>query len=115
MIEQWLDTFNTSWKGHDVDGIMKLFDENVTYYETPFRQLKSVHEVRNEWTAIKNQFDIELTTSVYTEQNGRYTIKWTLFYMNESHQQKHWSGVYLIELNEHSKCTYFYQVGETES
>lgn len=112
MIDQWLYKFNDSWKNHDIGSIVSLFDENVIYWETPFKRLHSLFALKNEWAVIKNQFDIQLTTSVYSEQNSRYTIKWTLFYTNESHQRKHWSGIYLIELNEQGKCTYFYQVGE---
>lgn len=115
MIDQWLYKFNDSWKNHDIDGVISLFSSTVTYWETPFKQLASINELRAEWAAIKNQFDIQLATSVYAEQNGCYTVKWTLFYTNESHQQKHWSGIYLIELDEQGKCTYFYQVGESKS
>jgi hypothetical protein len=112
MIEQWLRRFNDAWTSHDADGVIALFSEDVQYYETPFRKLQSIEFIRSEWTAIKNQFDIQLTTSVYSEHDGRYTVKWNLFYSNESHEKKHWAGIYLIELNDGGKCTYFYQVGE---
>lgn len=112
MIEQWLRKFNDSWKDHDVDGVMELFSDNVQYWETPFHKLQSINEIRSEWSAIKNQFDIRLNTSVYSENEGRYTVKWDLFYSNESHQKKHWAGIYLIELNDDGKCSYFHQVGE---
>jgi len=113
MIERWLRQFNASWKDHDIDGVMALFSENVQYWETPFRKLQSVDDIRSEWTAIKNQFDIHLDTSLYSEDDGRFTVKWNVSYTDESHREKHWAGLYLLEFDTNGKCCYFYQVGES--
>lgn len=115
MIESWLQQLEQYWVNHDIDGVISLFSEDVTYWETPHKKLNSVYEITNEWTAIKNQFDIRLNTSVYSKYTNRYTVNWDLFYSNESHDEKHWKGIYLIELNESGKCTYFYQVGESQA
>jgi hypothetical protein len=112
MIEQWLARFTEAWKSHDIDGVMSLFSEDVRYFETPFQELKSLDEIQAEWSAIENQSAIQLHTTVYSNENNRSTITWTLSYENESHQPKHWAGIYLVELNNNGRCTYFYQVGE---
>lgn len=115
MITHWLQQFGQSWQSHDIDAIVALFEKDVEYWETPFQRLNSINEVKSEWAAIKNQFDIRLTTSLYAEADNLFTVKWNLFYKNEFHQEAHWSGVYLIKLNSEGKCTYFYQVGESQS
>lgn len=114
MIDAWLKHFQEYWVNHDIVGISSLFADDVVYWETPHRKLNSHHEIQNEWSAIKNQFDIRLNTSVYAKQDERYVVLWDLFYTNESHQEKHWAGIYLIELDKTGLCTYFYQVGESQ-
>ena len=114
MIESWLKHFEEYWVNHDIVSVSSLFSDDAIYWETPHKKLSSRDEIQNEWSAIKNQFDIRLNTSVYSSQNNRYTVQWDLFYTNESHDEKHWKGVYLIELNESGTCTYFYQVGESQ-
>lgn len=115
MIEQWLQKFRSSWIAHDIDGVLSLFDTGVEYWETPFQKLMGLNDVRDEWSTIDKQSDIELNTSIFSEQGNQSAIKWGLTYTNESNEQKYWSGVYLIRLNEIGKCVYFLQVGEQQA
>lgn len=112
MIGKWLQLFRDSWQNHEVDKLMELFAEDVEYWETPFQKLDSLQHVRNEWAAIEKQSDIILSTSIYSSSPPSFVIKWDLTYTNDLRSKKHWAGLYLIELNDNGKCTYFYQVGE---
>ncbi len=111
-IEDWLKKFVDCWKGHEIDSVLELFDENVEYWETPFKRLDGSKELKSEWSAILSQENIQVNTDVLgQDKNGFYIVRWDLSYDNEVGKQE-WSGVYLIELNELSKCNYFLQVGE---
>lgn len=115
MIDTWLQQFKDAWQSHNIDDVSSLFDANVEYWETPFKKLETFDDIRSEWSAIDRQSNIELELSTFSEQSNRHTVKWDLTYTNESNEQKHWSGVYLIGLNEIGKCTYFLQVGEQQA
>lgn len=114
MIDSWLQQFKSYWENHDIDGVLSLFDADVEYWETPFQKLTGLGDVKSEWSAIDRQSDIKLNTSIFSEQHNQSTVKWNLTYINESNEHKHWSGAYLIKLNEDGKCVYFLQVGEQQ-
>jgi len=54
-INNWLKQFKTNWQNHKIQEVLKLFDKNVIYYETPFIKLNNFEELRKEWQAIYNQ------------------------------------------------------------
>jgi len=112
-IEKWLDKFKNGWTGKNIPAIMKLFSDDIEYWETPYKKLVSVKDIKSEWVGIKNQEDIKVNMTVFSksEQQNTYTVLWNLNYVLNGLTKK-WSGIYLIKINSQGKCSYFYQVGE---
>lgn len=115
MIDTWLKAFKHAWQNQDIDAVLKLFTDDVEYWENPFKKLASKEDLRNEWDAIRDQSNIALTTAVFSEVSGRFAVTWDLSYENERYEKKHWAGTYLIVLNQAGKCTYFHQAGEEDA
>jgi len=111
MINEWLDKFKNGWLNRDIDRILGIFDEHVEYWETPNKKVDFAN-LKNEWQAIQSQDSINLDLSVYSSHANRYTVKWKLSYNDQQATQQNWSGIYLVELDNKNKCTYFYQTGE---
>lgn len=107
-IDSWMKKFKESWESKDVLGVLSLFEEDVEYYETPFRKLRDFSEVRAEWMAIKKHFDIELNYEVFSSAGGKYSVIWDLKYINIDNEKKYFGGTYLIILNAKNKCTFFH-------
>lgn len=112
MINEWLDEFKAGWMAKDIERVMKLFADEVEYWETPFQRLANKDEVRREWRAIEAQDDIKLDMSVYSSDANKHAVVWVLSYSNAKSVAQDWAGTYLVELNENGVCGYFYQVGE---
>ena len=112
MIDKWLQDFKDGWIAKDIERVSDLFVDDVEYWETPFKKLNNKNDVRNEWQAIVAQDEIEMDLSVYSSESKRHTVVWSLSYIDRESTTHDWSGIYLVELNEHAKCVYFYQVGE---
>jgi hypothetical protein len=112
-ITTWLDKFREAWLDKDLDLLEQLFDENVEYWESPFRKLDGVKAMLSEWEAVKSQQDIVIDTDVLMVQGSQAAVQWHLSYVLEN--IKHvWAGVYVIRLRK-GICSYFYQVGEAMS
>lgn len=111
MIEKWLETFTKAWMDKDIDVVLKHFSEDVEYWESPFKQVTFQSGLAEAWQAIEAQENVELSTKVFNSDGQRHTVKWQLHYEKGGSEQN-WAGVYLLELNEHGKCTYFEQIGE---
>ena len=112
IIEKWLEEFNNNWSNHNIDDVLRLFAEDVEYWETPFYKLDSIDHIRNEWQAILLQKDIQLKTRVYdSDSRDRYTIIWNLRYKRDGFVHE-LAGTYLIELNDKGLCNYFYCMSE---
>lgn len=112
-IDDWLIKFKTNWEDKNIDDVMSLFSVDVVYYETPFKRLNSLDEVREEWAAIENQDKIDLNYNLFSSDGNKYTIQWDLKYYNKE-KQKHFSGVYLIKLNEMGLCYEFWHYCEED-
>lgn len=92
---------------------MTLFDQNVAYWETPYRKLQDLQSVRREWQAIDTQQDISLNLRLYSSDGDKHTVAWNLSYRDTSGTLQNWAGLYTVELH-NDKCVYFYQVGERQ-
>jgi hypothetical protein len=111
-INNWLKEFRFYWERKDVNGVLNLFSEDVVYYESPFEKIK-FEDLGKEWKDILNQDSISVDFQVFSKSDGKYVIKWNLRYI-ENKKINHFSGLYLIELDEEGLCSYFYQVGEED-
>lgn len=114
-ITDWIDIFRTCWKNHDVDGVMDLFTDDVEYWETPFKKVKNIKELRSEWEYVKTQHDIAISCNVFAQEENNYAIMWNLTYRSTDNESKHYKGTYLLRLNSNGKCDYFFQCGESEN
>jgi len=115
-INNWIVQFTTAWKTHDIDKVLDLFATDVEYWETPFDKLSSFSELRSEWESVKNQRDIKLSCNVFSKNENRYAVRWSLEYIDDRIKvAKMFEGVYLIELNVDNKCIYFFHCGESKT
>ncbi|MEI7621052.1 MAG: hypothetical protein WCJ51_00795 [Candidatus Moraniibacteriota bacterium] len=112
-INDWLIDFTTAWKKHEIDKVLTLFAQDVEYWETPFDKLASFSQLKSEWEGIKNQKNIEILWEVFSMDENKYTVKWSLGYVDRNNVAKSFKGIYLIKLNSDNKCTYFFHCGES--
>ena len=111
-INAWLSKFKDGWIKHDISQVIELFDKAVEYWETPYKQLVSLDDIKNEWGIIENQKDIRLETKVFNSVQDTHTVVWNLAYTDNKNELQQWAGTYLIRLNAQGKCCYFHQTGE---
>jgi hypothetical protein len=111
MIDDWLQEFMHHWMERDVDSVMKLFTPTINYWETPFKKFDSLGAVKKEWQYIKNQRDIDIQAKRVVSENNVHTVQWELNY-NLGGRLHRWDGLYIIQLQDDGRCSYFYQVGE---
>ena len=111
-IEEWLAKFNEAWLSKNIDNVLALFSEDVIYFETPFVKINSYDELRKEWLSIKDQDDLYLDLKLFSSQENRHTVLWSLGYATSPNSSRELSGTYLICLNDEGLCTYFHQTGE---
>ncbi len=108
-IERWIERFTSAWLNYDVAGMMKLFSEDVEYWETPFQKFANKTELVHAWGYIHKQKNISLNTELI----GENLVKWDLRYILDN-QKKHWGGVYVVRFDESRLRNYFWQCGEEE-
>ena len=80
----------------------------------PFTRIKNKIELAREWEYIKTQNNIEIRTRVLLSCRNKHVINWELKYVDDSGHKQSWAGTYIISLNNHGLCTYFFQTGEKE-
>jgi len=110
-VEVWLDKFKLAWTQKDLKAIQLLFDEQVEYWESPFKKLAGIQAVMKEWQAVVQQENIKIETELLTMDANRSTVRWDLSYVLNGAEHV-WAGLYLIELNSEQRCVGFMQVGE---
>ncbi|MDO8260320.1 MAG: hypothetical protein Q7T50_02335 [Candidatus Magasanikbacteria bacterium] len=113
-INKWLEQFTSAWKNHNIDNVLSLFTQNVEYWETPFIKIRNLTSLRKEWEYINSQRNIDISCEVFSKIDNKYTVKWSLGYLNKDNIIKNSRGVYLITLNQNNLCTYFFHCGEFE-
>lgn len=112
-IHAWLDSFRKYWISHDVDGVMRLFADDVEYFESPFIKLTDREKLTSAWKEIYKQENIELTYNLFVSEKNNFAVRWDLHYGNPN-SLHHFAGTYLIRLNDQNLCTYFYHCCESE-
>jgi hypothetical protein len=90
-IQNWIDTFFTGWRDHDIDMVLSLFADEVEYWETPFLQIPDKDALRDVWQYILTQSDIMLSYDIFAAQDNKYTVHWSLQYKTPSSQKKEFS------------------------
>ena len=111
-INEWLEKFKEGWLGKNVEDVLSLFSKDVTYYETPYIKVDSYDQLKEEWSAIREQKDMYLNLQLFTSQENKHTVIWHLGYSTSTSSHRELSGTYLIKLNDEGLCTYFHQTGE---
>jgi ketosteroid isomerase-like protein len=112
MIKEWLQEFRENWKNQEVEEVLELFTDDVTYYETPTEKL-SPEELEQEWKEVKQQEDIQLELDLFSSDGNKHTVQWELSYRSKG-EKNHLKGIYLIKLNENGKCKEFWQYIQQE-
>lgn len=113
-INDWLINLKKFWVEKELQSVLSLFADNVTYFETPFLKLNSKKKILKAWQAIIDQEDIALDYSVFSVDDGKYTVFFDLSYIRNGHY-RHCKGTYLLTLNSQGLCDYFCQVCECEN
>lgn len=108
-INIWLRDFKKFWLEKDIESILDLFSNNVEYYENPFLKFKNKNEIEAVWKNIYKQDISFLEFEVFSREDSKFTIKWSLKYFNEREYVFEW--IYLLTLNSNNKCNYFIQYG----
>lgn len=111
-VEKWLDDFCAAWMNKDVEAATSLFSQDVEYWETPFKKLKSFEELRREWQGVHEQYGIQVHTELFCSDNNHHAVRWKLSYTNKDKVARELAGTYLISLNDEGRCNYFYHTGE---
>ena len=62
-----------------------------------------------------NQEDIEISWEVFSKDEDKYTVKWSLEYTDKNNITKLLKGAYLIKLNSDNECDYFFHCGESKN
>lgn len=106
-IKEWLDKFKNSREDKNINNVLSLFSSSLVYYENPFYKLTNLDDVKIEWNAILNQNDINLDYDIFSKEENKYTVQWNLEYSNDKWKKFHFSGIYLIILNEEGLCCDF--------
>ena len=106
-INIWMQEFKQYWLSYDIEGVISMFDENVEYWESSFERIENKQQLQEEWKYITTQRNIELSYEVFSQDQNKFTIIWTLKY-----NDKEVRGTYLLKLNSENKCIYFYQICE---
>ena len=114
-IHKWLTQFKKSWIDHDIDSVLILFTSKVEYWETPFKKLNNLKELRSEWEGIESQSDIELEFRVFSKEDEKYSVIWDLRYKDRYDNDRYCKGTYLLKLNSENKCYYFLHCCEVEN
>lgn len=107
-IGEWLSEFKEAWAKKDVETVMGLFSDDVDYFETPFVEFEDKDKLRDEWRSIETQQDIALELEIFNSEEERYTVLWSLSYI-ENGKEFRSKGVYLIKLNSENRCYEFAQ------
>ena len=113
-IDLWLSRFKKYWTEHNVPEVLKLFHDEVVYFETPFQRLESKAEIQKAWEGIKSQNDIKIDCTVYSKDENKFSVIWALSYIKEE-KVHNVAGTYLITLDEKNLCTYFFHCCESKS
>lgn len=104
----WLDDLEKFWKVKDVTSILKLFDKNVEYYETPFDCLQNKNNQFNKielaWHDIDTHKILKLYYKILGFRENVVIVNFILELENRTVDM-----VYEVELNENNKCIYFKQ------
>lgn len=112
-INIWLKKLSSAWRKSDLDLVLALFDENVTYFETPFIEINSLESLRKVWKEIENQHVEWLDFQVFTSNGEKHSVIWQLRFLDkESGKTCEYAGTYLLALNSDGKCFYFHQTCE---
>lgn len=112
-IENWLTDFKSCWVEKDIDSLLCLFSDQVEYYETSTQKLTGKEEISEVWQEVKNQENINLEFSLYCSEKNRHSVKWKLDFTADNGNFDCY-GLYLIELDNQGKCSFFYQCTEKQ-
>jgi len=110
-IDKWLQDLSEFWKSKNIEGVLGLFSDDVEYWETPYKKLKSKKEITNEWQSVLSQENLVISTTIFASENNKHSVVWGIAY-DKAKIQHVWAGAYLIELDDNGRCTYFMQTGE---
>jgi ketosteroid isomerase-like protein len=113
-INTWLEQFKTNWVNKDIENIISLFTQDVEYWETPYKRFNNLEEIKKEWENIYNQENIDFNYEIFSKENDKYTVQWSLNYTDKDSKKKEYRGIFLIKLNKENKCFYFLQYFNTK-
>ena len=98
---RWCNKLKEYWLQQDIHAILKLFDDQIEYYETPFQKVENIESV---WKDIETQELISLEYKIVGIKDNTVIVN---FVMNDNGNIV--DMIYEIRLNNLGKCNYFKQ------
>ncbi len=98
----WCESLKKYWQEKNINKILELFDESVTYYEEPNNTI-TYNELINVWSEIKEQDTTNIEFNILVEEENKCIANFILKTKSTIDM------IYEIRLNNENKCIYFKQ------
>ena len=110
-IYNWIYHFTESWKNHDVEAILNLFDDIQEYYEGPFSDpVSSRDEIAKLWVETEFQNIKTLNVEPIALENGICAMHWFLDYEDSRDNNEYvMDGTYEVHFDSQGHCIFFKQ------
>jgi hypothetical protein len=76
--KEWVNAFRKNWLEKDVDAIVAMFAGNCEYWETPFKKITGLENIRKEWQAVLGMKNISVNCPVILGQNEHVFVNFEL-------------------------------------
>ena len=109
--EDWLTNYGKAWEEGDSDSVIKLFSEDVEYYETPFDiPLKGYREVYTYWKegADETQEDVRFEYEIICINDNSGYAEWQASFRRVPlGSNVKINGILSCEFDDRNKCRIF--------
>jgi len=78
---EWVDKFHEYWQNKNINAI---FDENCEYWETPFKRINGLENIRKQWFAIIKMENMRVSCLTIVGQNEHVFANFELEFDNRS-------------------------------
>ena len=100
---KFVETLVYAWRNKNVDVIVGLFAENCEYWETPFKKIDGVENIRKEWQAIEAWKEMQVHHSIMAISGNTIIVNFRL--LTDEYEQDIVNELRL----ENGKCVYLKQ------
>lgn len=111
IFSNWFERFGQGWEKLDPDIVLKLFSEDVLYYENGFESVNGKAKVRELWEVVpSNQKDVVFKFDILFNEADKCAVHWEVNRLRlPGFDKESLDGVFVITLNKDGLCTEFRQ------